>query len=270
MPSILQNTLSLLEELGHTPQKKLGQNFLIDENVVQKFLKLADAKTGDTVVEVGPGLAVLTQNLLEIGVDLFAVEYDKRLSAHLANRFFGIRNFHLLTGDAVDFPTAGLNKDCTDDKIISSLPYSISSPWFDNVLKLQNLPTSIALVIQLETADRFCAKLNTKAYCPMSIFLQSAYDKTNFQPISEKSFFPIPDVESAMVFFQKKPDAFVFSKSQKNIIRQLFTHRRKQIGGMIKRMEVPALSDWMIAQNIDPMARPAQISIETWQTIPNL
>ncbi|HOG94261.1 MAG TPA: rRNA adenine N-6-methyltransferase family protein, partial [Opitutaceae bacterium] len=106
MPLSLSSTRDLLAQLGHMPKRFLGQNFLVDGNIVRKSLELAEVRPGDTVVEVGPGLGTLTSALLEAGAELWAVEKDRNLHAHLADTLVPQypERFHLTEGDAVELP----------------------------------------------------------------------------------------------------------------------------------------------------------------------
>src|SRR3954466_3790703 len=112
MPLSPTATRDLLAQLGHSPKRFLGQNFLVDGNIVRKSLELAEIVPGDTVVEIGPGLGTLTTALLEAGANVWAVEKDETLHAHLiatlAPRF--PQQFHLLLGDAVEHPLAALDQ----------------------------------------------------------------------------------------------------------------------------------------------------------------
>src|SRR5436190_23768595 len=110
MPLSPTATRELLAQLGHQPKRFLGQNFLVDGNIVRKSLELAGVQPGDTVVEVGPGLGTLTVALLEAGADVWAVEKDRTLHAHLETELVARfpTSFHLLEGDAVEHPLAGL------------------------------------------------------------------------------------------------------------------------------------------------------------------
>src|SRR5688500_9290156 len=140
MPLSPSATRELLAHLGHSPKRFLGQNFLIDGNIVRKSLELAGIRAGDVVVEIGPGLGTLTSALLEAGAHVWAVEKDRTLHAHLeaelAPRFAG--RFHLLEGDAVMQPLAGLPVELATAaagfKIVANLPYAIATPWLDEVL----------------------------------------------------------------------------------------------------------------------------------------
>src|SRR3954470_4439845 len=137
MPLSPSTTRELLARLNHQPKRFLGQNFLVDGNIVRKSLELAAVRAGDTVVEVGPGLGTLTTALLEAGADVWAVEKDRTLHAHLEAQL-GPQypdRFHLLEGDAVECPLAGLPPGRSPDfKIVANLPYAIATPWLDGVL----------------------------------------------------------------------------------------------------------------------------------------
>ena len=172
-------TCEILRELGHNPSKKLGQNFLVDSNIVRKSLELADVSAGDYVVEVGPGLGTLTGALLERGAKVFAVELDKKLFAHLRSYFAGNANLNLINADAVDFPLAALPAQVRDFKIVANLPYAISTPWLDAVLS-GKLPSKMSLMLQKEAALRFSAKnssgeysLRFQYFCPRRTMLGS-------------------------------------------------------------------------------------------------
>src|ERR1035437_2895190 len=162
MPLSPSATRDLLASLGHHPKRFLGQNFLVDGNIVRKSLELARVQAGDNVVEIGPGLGTLTLALLEAGAEVWAVEKDRVLHAHLAETL--AKSFpatlHLLEGDAVELPLAGLASSagfqpatCTAGrqdagatfKIVANLPYAIATPWLDAVLS-GALPVRHALI----------------------------------------------------------------------------------------------------------------------------
>ncbi len=264
--SLFQQTVNILNVLDHTPAKKFGQNFLIDQNIVEKFTRLAKLQASDTVVEIGPGLGTVSRKILSYDVNLHAVELDKRLFKFLKKEYSSFANFHIINGDAIQYPIANLGHSCSSYKIVASLPYAISSAWFDALLAQENLPSSVAIIIQLDTANRFLAKHGTKSFGPISIFIQSAFFKTGVHKISRSSFYPVPKVDSVMLFLERKPDAFIFSKKSKQLIHQIFTNRRKQIGTIIKDHNLD-IQSWLISNNIAPITRPEQIPLSAW---PNL
>ena len=169
-------TTELLRRLEHSPVKKLGQNFLVDANIVRKSLELAQVCGADTVVEVGPGLGTLTGALLERGAKVFAVELDKRLFEYLKSNFGENENLNLVNADAVDMPLAGLPPEVSDFKIVANLPYAISTPWLDAVLSSGRLPKMMSLMLQKEAALRFAARNGSGDFSPISICLGEAYE----------------------------------------------------------------------------------------------
>ena len=143
MPLTPTDTRVLLDKLGHRPQKKLGQNFLVDGNLVRKSLEMADLPSGSTVVEIGPGLGSLTGALLDAGHKVYAVELDPALTLHLQDNFaeqIQQTRLNLVETDAVQTPLGSLPEETRDFYIVANLPYAISSPWLEAVLASGRLP----------------------------------------------------------------------------------------------------------------------------------
>lgn len=264
MGSLFKYTIDTLASLGHRPTKKFGQNFLVDANVVEKFVRSAGLKIGDNVVEIGPGLATVSEEILKCGAKLFAIELDKRLFKFLEEKYRGNENFNPMNGDAVEFPIAALDKKCRSYKIVASLPYAISSPWLESLLQCENLPESMAIIIQLDAANRFLAPHGTKSFGPTSIFLQSAYAKVALCKVARNSFYPVPAVDSAMLFLAKKEQPFLFSREVKRVIREIFTNRRKQISKIANECNL-SIGEWLHRNKIPSKARPEQVPVGTWQ-----
>ena len=229
-------TREVLASLGHSPKRFLGQNFLVDGNIVRKSLELAQISSGDNVVEIGPGLGTLTGALLEAGATVWAVEQDRTLHAYLksglAARFAG--RLHLSEGDAVEMPLAGLpGAEAAGSKVVANLPYAISTPWMDGVLS-GALPSRMVLMLQREAADRYAAAPGSKSFGAISIFLQAAYEIAPGHRVSASCFYPRPDVDSALLHLVRRQAPHVFSAAQKALVRRCFQQRRKQIGAVIR------------------------------------
>lgn len=284
-PLTLSSTRDLLARLGHQPKRFLGQNFLVDGNIVRKSLELAGVQTGDTVVEVGPGLGTLTSALLAAGAEVWAVEKDRNLHAHLLETLVpAYPTFHLLEGDAVEHPLAGFDPfiatPSRDDgtapaarpfKIVANLPYAIATPWLDEVLS-GPLPTGLVLMLQQEAAQRYAAQPGSKSFSGISIFLQAAFDLAPGHKVAGGCFFPKPDVESYLLNLVRKPVPFVFSANAKQLIRACFQQRRKQIGSLLRgKLPEAAAAEWLAhltAAGLGPHARPEQIPVALWQRFP--
>ncbi|PXA03256.1 ribosomal RNA small subunit methyltransferase A [Coraliomargarita sinensis] len=271
MPLSPSQTKELLSKLGHQPNKKLGQNFLIDGNIVRKSVELAGLQKGDAVVEVGPGLGTLSQAILASGSKLWAVERDPALSAYLRESLLpGSPQFHLTEGDCLDFPLAGLPSAQSDDfKIVANLPYAVSTPWMEAVLS-GPLPECMVLMLQKEAADRYAAQHGSKNFGAISIFLQSAYTIRGKHPVSAACFCPAPKVDSALLWLERKPNAVRFSEAARQCVRRIFTQRRKQLGALCRKEAEPEAKFWfaqLLEQGVSDNVRPEEVPLEHWQAL---
>jgi 16S rRNA (adenine1518-N6/adenine1519-N6)-dimethyltransferase len=286
MPLSPSATRDLLAKLGHQPKRFLGQNFLVDGNIVRKSLELAEVRAGDHVVEVGPGLGTLTNALLEAGAHVWAVERDRTLHQHLVEQLapnFADR-FHLIEADAVEHPLAGFlgpgrprpgssevhGGDAAAPipafKVVANLPYAIATPWLDGVLA-GPLPTRMVLMLQQEAAQRYAAAPGSKSFGAISIFLQAAYDIAPGHKVAAACFFPRPDIESHLLHLVCKPAPFVFPAAAKAVIRACFQQRRKQIGALLRAHLPERARDWrelLAAAGLSEKARPEEIPVGWW------
>jgi len=269
MPLTPTATRELLASLGHQPKRFLGQNFLVDGNIVRKSLDLAGIVAGDTVVEIGPGLGTLTSALLTAGADVWAVEKDRCLHEYLTTKLAVEfpQTLHLLEGDAVEVPLAGLNATATPSfKVVANLPYAISTPWMDSILS-GPLPSRMVLMLQQEAAQRYSASPGSKQFSAISIFLQAAYDLAPGHKVPAACFHPRPDIESYLLHLVRKPAAFVFSRETKNLIRSCFQQRRKQIASLLRERLPDQGQKWLselTAAGSGPKARPEDIPVALW------
>ncbi|WP_043582173.1 16S rRNA (adenine(1518)-N(6)/adenine(1519)-N(6))-dimethyltransferase RsmA [Geminisphaera colitermitum] len=281
MPLSPSATRELLARLGHTPKRFLGQNFLVDGNIVRKSLELAAVSAGDTVVEVGPGLGTLTRALLIAGANVWAVEKDAALYAHLAAtlapEFPG--TLHLMEGDAVEFPLAGLKPAAaaatgtgsgSDFKIVANLPYAISTPWMDAVLS-GPLPLRMVLMLQLEAAQRYVAQPGSKLFGGISILLQSAFEVAPGHRVSGACFHPRPDVDSCLLHLVRRAQPYVFRAETKALIRACFQQRRKQIRPLLRGRLPDDGRAWLATleatTGLGGNARPEEIPVPAWQAL---
>jgi len=265
-------TRELLAQLGHQPKRFLGQNFLVDGNIVRKSLALAAVGPGDTVVEVGPGLGTLTTALLEAGAAVWAIEKDRTLHAHLEATILPRfpERFHLLEGDAVEIPLAGLGTKPpgevpVDFKIVANLPYAIATPWLEGVLS-GPLPSRMVLMLQQEAAQRYAAQPGSKSFGAISVFLQAAYDIEPGHRVAAGCFFPRPDVESHLLNLKRKPEPFVFAAPARALVRSCFQQRRKQIGALLKN-RLGAVHSWrelLGSSGLSEKTRPEAIPVDWW------
>lgn len=213
-------------KLPVTPNRRLGQHFLVDENILGVIDRLAGLDAEDVVLEIGPGLGVLTDYLAERVRVVHAVELDRALEQNLAERLVGRENVELHFGDALRLDLTAL--DPAPGKLVANLPYNVATPIV--VESLDGLPSveQWTVMVQREVADRFFAEPSTKAYGAVSVLVQLAAERTGFHPVSRTVFRPQPNVDSALVAFRRKdlPASF---PDVKRVVEGAFAHRRKTL-----------------------------------------
>jgi 16S rRNA (adenine1518-N6/adenine1519-N6)-dimethyltransferase len=262
-----QQTRTLLESLAKIPQKKWGQNFLIDKNIVFKSTELAHLHSGENVVEIGPGLGTLTRAILGAHCQVFAIERDPTLHAFLQKLFAPIPTFQIICGDALAQPLAGFSRPDAPCKVVANLPYNISTPWIDAILEQPQLPVSMTLMVQREAASRFLALPGTKKCSAISIFLHAAYRCDTLFPVSRNSFLPVPGVDSAIIHLQRLPVTKIFHPQTKALIRKFFTQRRKQMGSLLRtflRERSGDGAELLQKSDLPFTARPEQLPFHFW------
>jgi 16S rRNA (adenine1518-N6/adenine1519-N6)-dimethyltransferase len=236
------------------PKKSLGQHFLVDENILGVIARLAELDAADVVLEIGPGLGVLTRVLAERCAHVHAVEIDPRLEPHLSD-LAARGNISVHWGDALRLDLGGLEP--TPTKLVANLPYNIGTPIVAE--SLAGLP-SIDLwcvMVQREVADRFFAAPSTKAYAAVSVLVQLAARRTALHPVSRTVFRPPPNVDSAIVAFRRiaLPEHFT---DVRKVVEASFAHRRKtlansvRLAGLASREEAVAA---LAGLGLDPAVR---------------
>jgi 16S rRNA (adenine1518-N6/adenine1519-N6)-dimethyltransferase len=205
-----------------SPKKRLGQHFLVDENILGVIGRLAGLEPDDVVLEIGPGLGVLTRYLAQRVALVHAVEIDRTLEPHLPSA----ENVKLHFGDALALDLASLEP--APRKLVANLPYNVATPIV--VESLDGLPCidRWCVMVQREVADRFFAQPSTKAYGAVSVLVQLAAERTGFHPVSRGVFRPRPNVDSALVAFRRVPLPSEYP-AVKRIVEAAFAHRRKTL-----------------------------------------
>jgi 16S rRNA (adenine1518-N6/adenine1519-N6)-dimethyltransferase len=209
-----------------SPNKGLGQHFLVDENILGVIGRLAQLEADDVVLEIGPGLGVLTGYLADRVRHVHAVELDRALEPHLGERLAGHANVDLVFADALRFDLAGLSPQ--PGKLVANLPYNVATPIV--VESLDGLPSveTWCVMVQREVADRFFARPGTKAYGAVSVLVQLVTERTGLHPVSRDVFRPRPNVESALVAFRRTGMPAQY-EDLKTLVEAAFGHRRKTL-----------------------------------------
>jgi 16S rRNA (adenine1518-N6/adenine1519-N6)-dimethyltransferase len=209
------------------PNRELGQHFLVDENILGVIGRLAELEPKDVVLEVGPGLGILTRYLADRVAHVHAVELDRTLRPHLDTALENHANVELVFGDALRLELAALDPRPT--KLVANLPYSIATPLV--VESLDGLPSvgHWCVMVQREVADRFFAAPATKAYGAVSVLVQLVAERAGFHPVARTVFRPPPNVDSALVAFRRRGELPERYTDVKRLVEAAFAHRRKTL-----------------------------------------
>jgi 16S rRNA (adenine1518-N6/adenine1519-N6)-dimethyltransferase len=211
------------------PKKRLGQHFLVDENIVAVIERLSGLDASDVVVEVGPGLGVLTRRLAERTAHVHAIELDRSLEPHLHDAVAGHTNVTFIWDDALDVAIDELRPE--PNKLVANLPYNIATPLVVETLEHAPSLELWCVMVQREVADRFFAAPRSKAYGAVSVLVQLTARRTGFHPVAPTVFRPPPRVQSALVAFGREPTAKI--ADVRPVVEAAFGHRRKTAANAI-------------------------------------
>jgi len=259
----------VLDRRGIQLTKSLGQNFLHDQNQLNRIVAAAQLSKADKVLEIGPGLGPLTALLLEKAGDVLAIEKDARLVEFLQERFSdprsAIRNLQLIFADALEF-LRDEPRDWHDWKLVANLPYSVASPILVELAGGARAPKKIVATLQLEVARRLMAGPDEDDYGILTLLVQLDFAPQELFRIPPGSFFPEPDVDSGCVVLNRRdqpllPDDLrpAFAK----IVKRAFSQRRKMMMKLLKADWPPEkLAAAFAALNISPQERAEKLSLE--------
>jgi 16S rRNA (adenine1518-N6/adenine1519-N6)-dimethyltransferase len=225
-PAPTQPSLRRLRQFGVRPKRDLGQNFLIDSNILDVIARAAEVGPGDVVLEIGGGLGVLSEHLAARAAHVHVVELDRSLEPALRDAldpFAATTTLHL--ADAMTLDLGALRPAPT--KVVANLPYGIAA---GSILRtIEELPavTRWVAMVQKEVGERFAAHPGTPAYGVPSVLAQLACDVRVLRPISRRVFFPVPNVDSVLVGLERRGDAP--PAALRTFVQAAFAHRRKAL-----------------------------------------
>jgi 16S rRNA (adenine1518-N6/adenine1519-N6)-dimethyltransferase len=250
---------ALLERLDFKPSRVLGQNFLIDGNTLRIMLDAAELAKGDAVLEIGPGLGVLTGPLLERAGRLVAIEKDDMLHAHLQRTLGGAESFTLIHADALEVDLAGWLAGGLN-KVVANLPYSVGTRILVDLCHAAARPERMVVTVQREVADRMVAKPGGADYGVLSVFAQVDYAVSLHKVVPRSCFFPVPKVESAIVVLTRRPRAAHIADEPafRALVKHCFEHRRKQLGTLVRNPDAIARA------GLNPQQRPETLAVGDW------
>jgi len=259
---------SFLNASGLKAKKHLSQNFLTDGNILQKILHAANVRPGDVVVEIGPGPGALTEALLTAQAKVIAIEKDPSYASALS-RLQKENRLVVIQEDAlhVDFEAILLKQ--SPAKLISNVPYHITTPLIASLLPLKHYFISLTLMVQKEVAERICALPKTKDYSAFTLFVQYYAQATYCFTVAPTCFSPRPSVYSAVIRLDlKEKTPKVPPESFFPFVRAAFQQRRKMLRSSLKQFAPPKMIETSLQEiGVSPQARPEELSLEEFLTL---
>lgn len=280
MNEILEETRFIMKKYNIKANKNLGQNFLINDEVVDKIIESSDINESDLVIEIGPGLGTLTKKLLERAKRVICIELDKKMIQILQERFALYDNFELINDDVLKVNLKEIiekeknNKDIEKVKIVANLPYYITTPIIMKLLEDKLQLESITVMIQKEVADRLIAipgEKNTGAIT-YSIYYYATSEK--ILEVSNNSFIPEPEVTSEVIKLNIRKEELIKPNDVNKmfqVIKNAFLQRRKTLLNSLTNSNIFKSKEEGInilkSLNLNENVRPEQLTLEQFSKI---
>ncbi|WP_333691577.1 16S rRNA (adenine(1518)-N(6)/adenine(1519)-N(6))-dimethyltransferase RsmA [Chloroflexus sp.] len=274
-----QRIRAALRALNLRPTRGMGQNFLLDPGALQTIVAEAGLRPTDTVIEVGPGLGVLTWELLERAGRVICVELDRRLAERLTDEFRNRANLFLVQGDILRFAPADLLTQAAATppyKLVANIPYAITAPLLRHFLEATIPPELSVVLVQWEVAQRICA--GPGDYSVLAHAIQFYAEPAIVARVPASSFFPAPAVDSAILRLRRRPQPAVKVVDVNALFRLIkagFLHARKQLGnalpGGLAALGVAIPRERVImalrSAGIDPQRRAETVTLVEWANL---
>ena len=251
-------------------KKSLGQNFLIDKNIINKISESINPNKEDLIIEIGPGSGALTRELIKKNCDVICIEIDQRLKEKLME--IKANNLKIVFADFLKLNLDEIidYKKYKNIYFVGNLPYYITTAIINKIVNESN-PYQIIIMIQKEVADRFNAKVGTKQYGSLSVFLQYNFDIEKVCNVSKNSFEPIPKVDSTVLKLinNKKVEVKDEEKFYK-LIKDSFKQKRKNLRNNLKNYDLEKIEKILIKNNKNLMSRAEELKVEEFAEISNI
>jgi len=264
-----QKIISLCRETGFRPRRQSGQNFLINQKIVDQIIKEADLNQDDTVLEIGAGFGFITEALSQKVKKVMAVELDKRLAQYLEKKFFNEKRVQIIHGDILKINLKQYFED-KKFKVIANLPFNITSLILRNFLSLPPKPNQMILIIQKEVAKRVMAQPGQMSL--LSVAVQFYSKPRIISPLPNYYFWPKPEVDSALIKIEVDGNKNEDLDEEKffQIIKIGFSARRKQLHNNLSAgLKIPSekIKENLKKIGLSEQIRPQNLSVFDWQKL---
>lgn len=256
----------------HHFKKKFGQNFLKDENVLNKIIKEANIPNDTLVIEIGAGSGALTEKLQAVASNVLSYEIDLELKDTLLEKFSNSNVKFIFD----DFLNRDIKEDIKDYEnkniyVVANIPYYITTPIIEKIIASGIDISKVILMVQKEVGERFSAIPGNKNYGSISVFLNYFYDIKELFVVSKNCFIPKPNVDSVVISLEKKIDKLKVKDEEKffKLIRDSFQYKRKNLKNNLKNYDLKKVEEVLKKQNKDLTARAESLDLETFAEIAN-
>ena len=255
--------------MSHRPQakqfakKSLGQNFLVDRNIVERIVAAVGPGKGDRVLEIGPGRGALTEVLLDRAGMVNAIEFDRTLVPFLAEKFRGSTNFNLIEDDALSFDFGALAVPGDPLRLVANLPYNISTAILQRLFDYPDVFSDCVLMFQREVVDRISAPPGEKDRGYLTVLTESHFDVERLFDVPPSAFKPVPRVWSSVVRLRPRHRQITDEAHFREIVSTAFAQKRKTILNNLKTRYTDAAAK-LESADIDPRRRAETLSLEEW------
>lgn len=262
----LNNTKMLLDKYNLSAKISLGQNFLVDENVIDKIVNSVDRVDSLVIIEVGPGLGALTEKMLPICDKLLAIEIDQNMVKVLNENFENEAKLEIINEDILkvnlDDLVSKLKEEFSHVYLVANLPYYITSEILFSIFELNSDIDEMLIMVQTEFGERLISKHNTKAYRPLTVTAKTFYKSKLIFNISKNVFYPKPNVTSSIVKMVRKNSDIQDRKAYLDFVELCFTQKRKTIYNNLRtEYSEEFVLEILELAKIQSNMRPAQLDI---------
>ena len=254
-------------------KKKYGQNFIKDENLINKIVKNAEITKDSLVIEIGPGMGALTTKILDKCKYGIIYEIDIELKKYLDNKLNKYKNYELIFEDFLKTDVKSKLKKLEYKKllIVANLPYYITTPIIKKIIEDEITVDKIVIMIQKEVADRFTAKVNTKNYSSLTVFLNYYYDIKKIFNVSRNMFYPKPEVDSSVILMRKRDnkefikDVNIFNE----LVKNSFKYKRKNLRNNLKEYDLIKIEAILQKHSLSLSSRAENVPLSVFIEIAN-
>lgn len=245
-------------------KKSLGQNFLVDQNYIDKIISALNPQPGETIIEIGPGRGALTKHLVESGANIVAIELDRNLVPLLQKEFIDYENFQIIEQDALTMDFSKIQNPKSKIKLVANLPYYISTAILQRLIEQREVFSEFILMLQREVVERITAKVGNSERGFLTVLVEAFCESKKLFDVPPSAFRPAPKVWSSIVRLNVREIVNIENEEVfRELLSQSFTQKRKTILNNLKN-KYPDAHEILEKNGIEPNRRAETLTIEEW------